>query len=812
MISSISRISLRRLAPNNERKLSTAVQTPPLDSPGQLQGRPNVLVPTPSNQSEILPFFDWLEETLGIKTEFDWAKVPRDEIFRLGAGPIINGKYRGSLEDCLKSIYPYRRWPPWLFGNVPAGYWSHREHRREFFDYLAKEKLDIKTMDDWYNISKNQFSAAGGSSVLATAYKGLPLSEALLDIYPEHEWQFWRFATAPGRNWIRQQLPRLSQWLQLIETELEISKPEQWYQIARENLIPYGSKNILPAFDESLYELLRHVKSEISWKPWKFKIQPPIATIEKCPHLKWWLSADHATMKIFVSDVAEHAKLSRVNLNDWHRILASHVQRVGGSLVLERFQGSVRDLIRFSEPEYPWLDWLFEAEPPKEDFWKNPDARRAFLDWAFDKLGLDQTKGLDAWYGVSASSLRAIGGTNLLKLYNHSLDRVLQSVYTDHEWLPWKFPKCSNGFWENAANQKLYFEWLGRTLGYERPEDWYRISKSIVIANHGSSLLAHYFKNSPSLLVRRMMPDHPWVEWRFNMVGNGFWAAWDNRKAYFDWLAKELHLASMEDWYRVKKEDVISHNGAGLLVHRYANCVSLALADVFRDHEWQSWRWNRTPPLYWSTVSDDGTRVNMSALEFIQQAAENMSIKSLSDWYRISKPQLQHAGIMGIVSVYGGLPSLLKRLYPEHRWEASRFVSLNKRSQQRQLVNVLRQIFPNHDMQEETILIPKSLGASSTIQSVQIDVLFPSIHLAFEYQGEHHYLDVSATGMSDRKASVDLTKAAICMKEGITLIPVPYWWNGSKETLSNEIHAVRPDLVATTVGSGDGFPELPQSK
>jgi hypothetical protein len=280
-------------------------------------------------------------------------------------------------------------------------------------------------------------------------------------------------------------------------------------------------------------------------------------------------------------------------------------------------------------------------------------------------------------------------------MFNQSLARVLQSVYTDHEWLPWKFPKASNGFWENVANQKLYFDWLGNTLAYSKLEDWYKISKSTIVANHGSSLLAHYYNNSPSSFVRRMVPDHPWIEWRFNMVSNGFWSSWDNRRAYFEWLSKDLGLTSMNDWYSVKKEDITSRNGAGVLVHRYANCVSLALADVFPEHEWQSWRWNRAPPLYWSTVSESGTRVNMSALEFIQQAAKTLSISSLEDWYRISKPQLQRAGIMGIVSVYGGLPSLLKRLYPDHRWEASRFVSLNKRSRQRHLVNIVQQLFPH---------------------------------------------------------------------------------------------------------------------
>jgi hypothetical protein len=145
------------------------------------------------------------------------------------------------------------------------------------------------------------------------------------------------------------------------------------------------------------------VKPEFNWKPWKFQYQPSLSVVEKDDSLKWWLTADSSTMKSFLSDVAEYAKLSRTDLNDWHKILARHVHHVGGPLLLNRFHGSVPELLRFSVPDYPWLDWLFESQQPGEDFWRIREARRAFLDWVFDHLKLDKQKGLDAWYGTLLS-------------------------------------------------------------------------------------------------------------------------------------------------------------------------------------------------------------------------------------------------------------------------------------------------------------------------------------------------------------------------------------------------------------------------
>lgn len=34
-----------------------------------------------------------------------------------------------------------------------------------------------------------------------------------------------------------------------------------------------------------------------------------------------------------------------------------------------------------------------------------------------------------------------------------------------------------------------------------------------------------------------------------------------------------------------------------------------------------------------------------------------------------------------------------------------------------------------------------------------------------------------------------------CKRHGISLIEVPYWWDGSKSSLMASIHQIRPDLV-----------------
>lgn len=58
--------------------------------------------------------------------------------------------------------------------------------QKRFFDRLA-EKLHIKSLEDWYNISQSDIIKNGGSGILMKFYGGSPL-RALKAIYPDYNW------------------------------------------------------------------------------------------------------------------------------------------------------------------------------------------------------------------------------------------------------------------------------------------------------------------------------------------------------------------------------------------------------------------------------------------------------------------------------------------------------------------------------------------------------------------------------------------------------------------------------------------------
>jgi hypothetical protein len=80
-------------------------------------------------------------------------------------------------------------------------------------------------------------------------------------------------------------------------------------------------------------------------------------------------------------------------------------------------------------------------------------------------------------------------------------------------------------------------------------------------------------------------------------------------------------------------------------------------------------------------------------------------------------------------------------------------------------------------------------------------IFIPSLSLAFEYQGEQHYHSVVMYGSLQRRKALDEEKKKICNSIGISLIEIPYWWDGSVDSLLATIHHFRPDCVADTKSS-----------
>ena len=85
---------------------------------------------------------------------------------------------------------------------------------------------------------------------------------------------------------------------------------------------------------------------------------------------------------------------------------------------------------------------------------------------------------------------------------------------------------------------------------------------------------------------------------------------------------------------------------------------------------------------------------------------------------------------------------------------------------------------------------------------MELDVYFPLLSLAFEYNGIQHFHNTVFFGDCKKQKARDRHKSAQCRKQKITLIIVPYWWNEQLSSLQATIYSARPDIVADPGSAG----------
>lgn len=110
----------------------------------------------------------------------------------------------------------------------------------------------------------------------------------------------------------------------------------------------------------------------------------------------------------------------------------------------------------------------------------------------FQDFSLIPMSSLINWprYKVTPRDFQKYHGEGLLAIQqNHSVHEALNSVYPDHQFLPWLFPQVPLGYWDVKENRKAYVTWLLNTVGSSRPE---KLTNADFIANRGRGLLVKY--------------------------------------------------------------------------------------------------------------------------------------------------------------------------------------------------------------------------------------------------------------------------------------------------------------------------------
>ncbi len=247
----------------------------------------------------------------------------------------------------------------------------------------------------------------------------------------------------------------------------------------------------------------------------------------------------------------------------------------------------------------------------------------------------------------------------MMDKFNCSIWQLLNTLYPKYQWKPWLFKQVIKGFWPVKKNRVAYMRWLEKRLGYEKPEDWYQVTKLDFIKNNGGSLMAP--KGSEVIdYVRELYPKRKWYQWCFVQVSQGFWKKKTNRIEYLKWLQRKLGFRKPEEWYKVRTEDFNIHGGHHLLSDHYKKDVCRALKELFPSHKWLPWKFHQVPIGFWDSPKN--------ARRFLAWMGRQMNVTRRIDWYSVKKSAFQEHGGNAFLRRFGSLRLGLSFAYPNYDW------------------------------------------------------------------------------------------------------------------------------------------------
>src|SRR5690606_11755208 len=125
-------------------------------------------------------------------------------------------------------------------------------------------------------------------------------------------------------------------------------------------------------------------------------------------------------------------------------------------------------------------------------------------------------------------------------------------------------------------------------------------------------------------LIQSAYPQTDWQPWIFEST-SWHWELLENQKDCVDWLSQQIGICCMDDWYKIKTDDIIRLKCNGLIMEYYEGWISDLLCTTYPHHQWHPWiftvernRWHERYEYH---------------RPFLDWIAEKHNIGHLDDWY-----------------------------------------------------------------------------------------------------------------------------------------------------------------------------------
>lgn len=217
-------------------------------------------------------YAEWLRNILGYTEPEQWYNISKSDFDNNSGGGLLSVCYNSSpIKFVMDMYYPEYEWLEWKFTSVSNGYWEETEHHKKYAIWLGIV-LGYKDKNDWYSVTCLHIINNCGGTLLGNYYNNSP-QQFLRAIFPECEWQEWKFIQTSKKFWADVN-NRINYATRLGEI-LGYTEPEHWYKISR-SMIGYNGGHGVLNYCKSYTEIPKMLYPEYDWietKFWNYKTE-----------------------------------------------------------------------------------------------------------------------------------------------------------------------------------------------------------------------------------------------------------------------------------------------------------------------------------------------------------------------------------------------------------------------------------------------------------------------------------------------------------------------------------------------------------
>ena len=616
------------------------------------------------------------------------------------------------------------------------GFWDVKENIIRFLQEI-KEKKNLNSFEDWNSITKKQIQTLGGGSLLSK----YSMYEIKCMGYPEGKLKFKK-SNKPKPIGFWKNENNIIQFLNDLKVKLNLNSFKDWDSITAKQIQLYGGGSLLSKY--SLYDL-----KCLGFPDGKFDFDRK----NQYKPQRYWENKDNVLH--FLTMLKEKYNLQ--NSNDWNSITAKQIQLNGGGSLLSKYSLYQLKCMGFPGGKF---DERIPSKPP--GYWDKEENISNFLVMLQEKYNLQSA---EDWNSLSVKNIQSMGGSSLLSKFS-LFEIKCKGFPNGNSYFDKEIKSKSTGHWDNEENILNFLQNLKEKYNLRNTKDWNSLTWKQIQTNGGSSLLSKYSLYDLKCLG---FPDGK-LEFRkpIHTKPSGYWDKEENILQFICELKQNFHLKTIDDWNFLTVKQIQTIGGATLL-KKYSlynlKCLACPEGKSVFEKPIQP-----KPSGYWS--EDE----NIS--QFLDTLEEKYNLKTLEDWSRLSRHQIESTGGTGLAKKL----SLNKIIQLKHPTITPKY---SKRSSQRWLFLQIQKLFPKDEIIEDYY---HSELSRETGYSVQFDIFLINRNIAFEYHGQQHYEDTPSNfAPLEMYKHRDEEKEKICKKFGIQLVIIPFWWDNSMESLKEKL-------------------------